>query len=275
MTSTFAPLSGPSPFRKMAAAMWRRPNDPSVYGWLDVDVTLALDYLADQNRSGPSRLTLTHLVARAVAFALVRHPEANVKVRFWGKLEQRRTVDVFLQVASEDGRDLSGALVREADRKSLRELAEEIDRAVGAIRGGGDPTYAKSRQLFRRLPWWVLRPLLWVSDLLVNELHLDLPRQGMPVDPFGSAMVTSVGRFGIDGGFAPFTPVARCALILLVPSVRRRAWVVEDRLEIRPILRLCATFDHRILDGAHAGRLAEAVRGYLADPAAAEAAIAA
>ena len=44
--------------------------------------------------------------------------------------------------------------------------------------------------------------------------------KGRPRDPFGTAMVTNVGIFGIDTAFAPFTPIARCALVLAVMEVK-------------------------------------------------------
>jgi pyruvate/2-oxoglutarate dehydrogenase complex dihydrolipoamide acyltransferase (E2) component len=37
---------------------------------------------------------------------------------------------------------------------------------------------------------------------------------------------------------------------------------------VRPVLRLCATFDHRIIDGAAAGRFAARLAELFAAPAA-------
>ena len=102
-----------------------------------------------------------------------------------------------------------------------------------------------------------------MTDVLTNELHIHVPSQGLLRDTFGSAMVTNVGVFGVDTAFAPFTPIARCPIIVLVTEVKQRPWVVEDRVEPRPVLRLCATFDHRIIDGAHAGHLGAEVRAIL------------
>ena len=261
----FSPMEDASSFRRMAAAMWRSPSDPSIYGSMDVDATPALAFLA---RDHGVRLTITHLVARAVALALRDQPDLNGKVRFWGRLEQRSTIDVFVTVATEGNRDLSGARIERADTKSLVELAREIGERAGRIRTGKDASYKKSRGMLKQLPWWLARPTTWLSDVLVNELHVDLAAQGMPRDPFGSAIVTSVGMFGIDSAFAPFVPLARCPMLILVPEVRPRPWAVGDRVEVRPVLRLCATFDHRIIDGAAAGRFAARLGELFADPAA-------
>jgi len=258
----FSPVEDASSFRRMAAAMWRSPRDPSIYGSMDIDATPALAFLA---RDHGVRLTITHLVARAVALALRAQPDLNAKVRFWGRLEQRSTIDVFVTVATPGG-DLSGARIERADGKSLLDLAREIAERAGRIRTGSDASYKKSRGMLKQLPWWLARPTTWLSDVLVNELHVDLAAQGMPRDPFGSAIVTSVGMFGIDSAFAPFVPLARCPMLILVPEVRPRPWAVGDRVEVRPVLRLCATFDHRIIDGAAAGRFAARLHELFARP---------
>jgi pyruvate/2-oxoglutarate dehydrogenase complex dihydrolipoamide acyltransferase (E2) component len=263
----FAPIEDVSSFRRMAAAMWRAPRDPSIYGSMDVDATDALAFLREHQTATGVRLTVTHLVARAVAVALGEQPELNAKVRFGGRLEQRASVDVFVTVATEGNRDLSGARIDRANEKSLAGVAREIADRTAKIRRGSDASYRQSRNALRRLPWWLARSATWLSDVLVNELHVDLTAQGMPVDPFGSAIVTSVGMFGIDTAFAPFVPLARCPMLILVPEVRPRPWAVGTAVEVRPVLRLCATFDHRIIDGAAAGRFAKRLTELFATPA--------
>ena len=117
-----------------------------------------------------------------------------------------------------------------------------------------------------RLPWFLVRPFILIADFLVNDLQLDLAGSGMPRDPFGSAMVTSVGMFGIDVGYPPFTPIARCPMILLVGEVSLRPWVVDGELAVRKVMNLSASFDHRLIDGYHAGVLARELRTLLAAP---------
>jgi pyruvate dehydrogenase E2 component (dihydrolipoamide acetyltransferase) len=265
--SDFVPLTDASPFRRMAAAMWGNPRDPSIYGTMDVDAGPSLAFLDAQRGRTEHKLTITHLVARAVALALRDQPEINAKVRFWGKLEQRTSIDLFLTVATDGGKDLSGVRIDRADERSLVEIAGELGKRAGDIRSGRDKSYKKSKAGFSKLPWWLTRAAVRAGDVAVNELHLDLPGLGMPRDAFGSAMITSVGMFGIDTAFAPFVPMARVPMLLLVPEVRPRPVVVgNDRLEVRPVMRLCATFDHRIVDGFAAGKLARRLHSLFATP---------
>jgi len=261
----YRPLEHPSAFRKLAAAMWRAPNDPHIFGSVDIDMTAAESFLAGYNSRHGCKATVTHLVARAVAMTLARHPEYNAKVGWW-RIHLRTRVDIFCQVSTEGGRDLSGHRIDAADTLSIAAIAEALGGAANAIRHDRDPAFRRSRHLFRTLPLWAIRMLVGFMSLLTNTLNLHLPKLGMPRDPFGSAMVTSIGMMDVDTAFAPFTPVARCPLIATVTRVRLRPWVVGGRVEPRPILRLCGTFDHRVIDGYHAAEISGEVQNLITNP---------
>jgi len=49
------PLEHPSAFRKLAAAMWRAPNDPHVFGSVDVDMGAAEAFLSGYNARNGAR----------------------------------------------------------------------------------------------------------------------------------------------------------------------------------------------------------------------------
>jgi 2-oxoisovalerate dehydrogenase E2 component (dihydrolipoyl transacylase) len=76
--------------------------------------------------------------------------------------------------------------------------------------------------------------------------------------------VTNVGSFGSEYG----TPIVNFpeAVILALGVVEPRALVVERRVEARPAVTLSLTFDHRVLDGADAGRAMTALQQLLESP---------
>jgi hypothetical protein len=55
-------------------------------------------------------------------------------------------------------------------------------------------------------------------------------------------------------------------LLLLVGEIADKPVVVDGRVEIRPILPITATIDHRYADGWHISQLLKPFRAYLADP---------
>ena len=229
-------------------------------------MTRPLEFLADVREDWGVKVTVTHLVTKALALAIARHPGTNAKVRFWGKLEQRKSVDIIVLVAGEGGRDLSAHRIAAADQVPLRDIAIELIDAAERIRRDEDAEFKRSRELVEKLPWWFMRPFLSLASLCVNELHIDLSKLGLPVDLFGAGMVTSLGMHGIDEGYPPLTPIGRIMVDVLVPRVRDRVWVVDGEICVRPTLKLCATFDHRVIDGVQAATLSREMQTLLADP---------
>jgi pyruvate dehydrogenase E2 component (dihydrolipoamide acetyltransferase) len=262
-----------SSWRRISLSAWSRPRDPSVYGWLDLDVSRALEYLAQLEHEGQgaarAKVTLTHLVGKAVALAVADCPEVNGIVRRGHHVYQRDSVDVFFQVAYQHGRNLTGAKVEHADRKSLPEIAAELAERAAAIRSGGEHSLRRSDATLSRVPAPLRGFVLRAVETAVYELGLDLEAFGVPRDAFGSAMVTNVGMFGLPHGFAPLVPFSRTPIVVTVGALRDAPVAEAGAVAIRPLLPVGVTFDHRILDGHQAGRLAGRFREVMCDPAAA------
>jgi 2-oxoglutarate dehydrogenase E2 component (dihydrolipoamide succinyltransferase) len=79
----------------------------------------------------------------------------------------------------------------------------------------------------------------------------------------GTFTITNPGGYGTFHG----TPVISQpqAAILGTYAVVKRPWVVQDELgedviAIRPIMNLTLTYDHRLIDGALAGRFLKGLR---------------
>ncbi|HET9000489.1 MAG TPA: dihydrolipoamide acetyltransferase family protein [bacterium] len=76
--------------------------------------------------------------------------------------------------------------------------------------------------------------------------------------------VTNLGMYDVDG----FTPVLNSpdAAILGVGRLHRRPAAVGDRIEIRSMMVLSLTFDHRVVDGAPAAQFLQRVKRVLEHP---------
>ncbi len=251
--------------RHVAGAMWGPPSDPQVYGDLDVDATAALDYIARVRAATGVRLTPTHLATRAVGRALATVPQVNGRIAF-GRFDRHETADVFVVVALDEGRDLSGVKIRSADAKSAVQVAEELETRAGRMRAGDDRDLGRTKTLLDTLPGPLITVGMRLADLAVGGLGLDLPALGLPYQPFGGAMVTSVGMLGIDHAYSALCPYYRVGFIVLVGEITDKPVVVGGQVVARPTLSLTATIDHRYLDGFQAAQVAHALRDYLREP---------
>lgn len=253
-------------WRKIAAAAWGIPNDPQIYGDLELDATDVLRFIEAARETSGIRLTMTTMVGRAVARALADSPDLNVRM-YRGHFVRRETVDVFFIVSAEEGSELSGVKVERADEKGAVEIAQELKDRAAAIRTGGDPELGKTKKVIGSTPRRLLRTSIRASSWLTTDRDMDLKRFGLPRQAFGSTIISSVGMFGVQRAYAPLADYYRIPFLVLVGEVADRAVVVDGEIVARPMLTLTATMDHRYIDGYHAARLARSVRAYFADPA--------
>jgi pyruvate dehydrogenase E2 component (dihydrolipoamide acetyltransferase) len=251
-------------WRRIASAMWRAPRDPQIYGTMDMEAA-PVTRLCDKARAQGVRLTPTVVVGRAVAHALAAVPELNVRL-VGGHALPRPSIDVFFIAAVGGGGDLSGVKVVDAEHKSAIAIATELANRANRMKRGDDPDFKKTKSLMERLPMPLLRASLKLTAFAANTLDLDLPALGVHRAPFGSAMITSVGMFGLPSGFAPIAWMYGVPLLVTVGQIADRAVVEDGRVVVRSILPLAASIDHRFVDGWHVSRAMTALREYLAAP---------
>ncbi|MFP2910499.1 2-oxo acid dehydrogenase subunit E2 [Pyxidicoccus sp. 3LFB2] len=254
------PKTHVSSFRKLAIGSWQTAYDPTVYGTLTVRMDRALAYMeAFQARTGV-KLTVTHLVLKAVAEALHRCPDANAVLRF-SRIYLRQRITVSALVARPGGTRLVPVRIEDADKKGLRELAAELDAAVRT-----EPDSGRGWRLVERVPSPLLHLFTRVMSFLAVTLNLDLGRFGLPKDAFGAAVVTDVGTLGLDIAYLPLVPFTRVPVFLAPGAVRETAVVEGERVVVGKVMSVNASIDHRFIDGYHAGVLAGTVREMLEDP---------
>ncbi len=252
-------------WRKIAAATWGNPNDPQIFGDLELDASATLDFVEDAREATGTRVTMTHMVGKALAVAFGENPDLNVRL-YRGHFVPRETVDIFFIVSAGKGLDLSGVKVREADEKPVIEIARELAERADRIRTGQDAEFGRTKTNLGRTPHRMLHTALKLAAWLTVDRDMDLRRFGLPRQAFGTAMVSSVGMFGIQHAYAPLSPYYRVPMLVLVGEVAKKAVVVDDQIEARPVLSAAATLDHRYVDGYHAARIAKSFRSYLEDP---------
>jgi pyruvate dehydrogenase E2 component (dihydrolipoamide acetyltransferase) len=226
----------------------------------------ALAYAERLREESGARVTITHLVIRALALALRQYPQLNGIVAR-GRIMLRDTVDIFCQVAIEGGGDLSGLKIARADEKTPVEIAREMEERVERLRQRRDRQVERTKSLLDRIPLPILGPVMRTLSYLIYDLDLDLSRFGVVKDEFGSAMVTNVGMFGLAQAHAPLVPFSRTPVVLLVGEVQEKPVAEAGRVVVRPMMSLGVTFDHRFMDGYYGGAMAQLFRAYLEDPA--------
>ncbi len=167
--------------------------------------------------------SITAYVVKAVALALRKHPEMNLTLEGEEMLYHE---EVNVAVGVDTPKGLMAPVIKEADRRSLRELTESIDRFQERGRKG----------------------------------EISVAEQGGH-----SFTVTNLGHLGITH-FTPIINPPDPAILAIgsiepKPSVTR-----DGGLTVKMKGHLTLVFDHRLIDGAPAARFLQTVRQLLENP---------
>lgn len=209
---------------------------PHIYLDVDIDMTEAErcrqrigHSLQDKGVPIPS---VTALLIQASAKALLLHPDVNATLEAvgpQGKDAIRRWRHVHIGIAVDTERALLTPVIRNAHQQSLQEIAQSLKRITAAAREG------------------TLKP-----DDLVGATFT----------------ISNLGMYGINTFHAIIAPGQ--SAILAVGKITKQPIVVEedgeDRIEIRPMMKVSLSADHRVLDGASGSRFLYQLKTFLEDP---------
>jgi pyruvate dehydrogenase E2 component (dihydrolipoyllysine-residue acetyltransferase) len=223
---SFEPMSA---MRRGIAEHMRRSLDTSAHvtSAIEVDMSMVSAIRAklkkEYQQSYGVNPTYLIFVARAAAETLREYPWINGELR-GEQIVTRSYVNLGFAVELQDGKGLIVPVVKNAETLNLLGMAKAVTDIAQRARD---------------------------KKLLPDEV------QG------GTFTITNPGGYGTFHG----TPVISQpqAAILGTYAVVKRPWVVQDDLgedviAIRPIMNLTLTYDHRLVDGALAGRFLRDLR---------------
>jgi pyruvate/2-oxoglutarate dehydrogenase complex dihydrolipoamide acyltransferase (E2) component len=219
-----------------------------VHALLELDVTRARALIRDEEAREGERLSFTAFLVATLARAIDEDRRLHACRDWRGRLVLFDEVDVVTLIESEIDRVAVPHVIRAANRRTVRELHDEIrliqqapqrsEQRSGALARLSAFTPGLLRRLFlrllRRSPRWLKRAA-------------------------GTTLVTSVGMFGMGRGWVVGI-VPLHTLCLTVAGISTQPAVVDGHVEPRELLALTASLDHDIVDGAPAARFARRFR---------------
>jgi len=254
-----------SPWRTLSTAVYGAPNEGKIYGMMDIDVTAAWEMIKTHRGEG-RRITMTHMVAAAVGRSFGWDiPEMNAFVKR-GKVVLRDEVIVTVAVNMHGGREMSSVKIYDAHKKTVFEIGDRIRGKVAEARSGSDNDTMENKSFMIRVPWPFRRMLFLLFRFITSSLGLEIKSLGLGHNAFGSILLSNIGSHGLTTGMAALFPGSKLPGVITMGKEEDKPVVIDGEIVIRKILPLTGTFDHRIIDGFHAGMLAHNLKRYLENP---------
>jgi len=215
---------------------------PTIYGFLELDVTKARKYIQEYKEKTGEQLSFTGFIVYCMANAIDENKRLHARRKGKNKLVIFDEVDIMTIVEREfEGKKAPiGYVVRAANKKSYKEIHDEIRTAQ--ISKLGATMQTKTQLQYKKMPWFI-KKAIWRK---VNK------------DPYfkkkfsGTCSLTAIGMFGEGTGYG-LTPSGDTIGITL-GGIGEKPAVIDGKIVIREFLSITVGFDHDIVDGAPATR---------------------
>jgi pyruvate/2-oxoglutarate dehydrogenase complex dihydrolipoamide acyltransferase (E2) component len=236
-------------YQRFAAAAYQTVRHKQmIHGLLEIDVTRARAALRERKAQTGEALSFTAFLAACLAKAVDEHKAVQAFRKGGKRLILFNDVDISTRVEH----DVAGKkyvvpyIIRAANRKSVREMHDEIRAAQAA-----DVQHALTR--FPLLPVALYRPFAWTA------VALGRMRPQMWKTLMGTVGLTSVGMFGTGTGWG-IPASSPTALMLTVGGIGENLAMVDGCPVIREYLSLTVSVDHDLVDGAPAARFTQRLK---------------
>jgi len=200
---------------------------PHIYFTSAVDMSALLALRKKLNSVQEKKLSVSDFLVKAVSITLQRLPQVNASLRD-GQIYTFKSTNIGLAVAAKNG--LIVPVIRDAQELSLLQVSERSSQLVAKAREG---------------------------KLMPNEYS------------GGTFTISNMGMYGIDQFDAVVNPPE--AAILAVSATIDKPVVIkrengEKAIEIRPMMNVTLSADHRVVDGVDAGLFVKTLKEILEEP---------
>lgn len=252
--------------RRIMPFLLRGRNESVVYFEQRIDVTETLEFLRRFREETGLRATLTHLLIWAVGQVLKARPRLNRFVA-GGRLYQRKGIFVsFSAKKAKTDRDPIIVVKQRIDPSwSFQEVVERVEANLTQSR-------RQNRRIDRELKALLRLPLPLLSLLVCFVRWLDqinlLPAFFYRDDPlYASVFIANLGSINMDAGFHHLYEYGNIPVFITMGRVKKEVVADEhDQPVIKPMLKLCYSFDERIEDGLYCLKGLEILKKILEEP---------
>ena len=264
------PVAALHPVRRIMPFLMPTKNGAFVLFEQHVEAAPAQRFLDVLNAGRPPerRVTLFHLVLRAIGGALVEFPCLNRFVA-GSRLYERRGIWLAFSAKQrlEPDAPLFTVKIPFEPTEPLGAMVDRVQAALGEGRSGRETATDREITTFLRLP----APLLRLGVRVMRRLDAWglLPERFVASDPlYASAFVANLGSVGLDAAYHHLYEYGTVP-IFVVMGRRHRAPVVlpDGSIASRERFTLRYTYDERVEDGFYAARALEHLQALLENPA--------
>lgn len=219
-----------------------------VTGLVEFDVSKSRKMIREYNRDNRNRISFTAWLISVISCTIKNYETSCSFLIGRKKLIIFEDINVSIVVEKE----LKGTkvpiplIIEKANEASIESIALQISNAKNNEFSDGDIVLQKKTRRFEKVYYLLpgfARRFAW-------KFLLKHPK--LAFEKMGNVAFTSIGMIGKVNGW--FIPISVHPICFGISSVIKKPSVINDRIEIREMLKMSILFDHDVIDGAPMAR---------------------
>ncbi|MFA5010788.1 MAG: 2-oxo acid dehydrogenase subunit E2 [Ignavibacteria bacterium] len=219
-----------------------------ITGLIEVDVTLSRKRIREYNNTHSNKISFNSWLINVIACTIKKYETSSSYLI--GKNKQIIFDDINVSIVVE--KDIKGTkvpipmIIEKANVVSVESITKQISEAKNTEFTEKDIVLLKKTQKLDRIYYLLprfIRRKFW--RFLLKHPKLAFRKMG-------NVAFTSIGMMGKVNGW--FIPISVHPICFGISSIIKKPSVIEDRIEIREMLKMSILLDHDVIDGAPMAR---------------------
>jgi pyruvate/2-oxoglutarate dehydrogenase complex dihydrolipoamide acyltransferase (E2) component len=219
-----------------------------VTGLVEFDVTESRKKIREYNKASVNKISFNAWLLSVIGFTVKKYETSSSFLV--GKNKQILFDDINISMLVE--KEINGVkvpiplIIEKANEASIESIAKQISEAKNTDLTSEDIVIQRKTRKVEKIYFWLpkfARKYFW-------KFLLKHPK--LAYKKMGNVAFTSIGMMGKVNGW--FIPISVHPICFGISSIVKKPSVVNDKIEIREMLKASILIDHDVIDGADMAR---------------------
>ena len=248
--------------KKFFMSTWTHPFDSQIYCESKVHMTNMYNYLEKYNKENNCKIGPTIFMLKLEGNLFNKYPKLNGNVLF-GLFVKKTRIDVSVTVSTDHGKNNEVITIKDADKLSLEDISEKVNKRIENIERGIDINVGRKRFFMNLLPTFLLSPFLRIISYL-SACGMNLSWLGLPKYNYGTAVIVNYGKMGLTDTYLPISPFSYAPFCIGISKIKK--YKKKDDNNSYYKAKILYTIDHRYLDGSVASKILKDINYTICNP---------
>jgi hypothetical protein len=248
------PVANVPGYRQMMPFIMQSKNTSAIYFEFTVEMERALAMVEESREGGSLPITITHQILRAGAMTIQQYPRLNRFIS-GNRLYQRDGVwfSFSAKKAFDDKAPIVVIKMRVDPEDGLEKVARQVQEKLSQGRSETKSFTDKETDALLRLPRGLIQAFVKLQGAL--DFYNLLPPKMIENDVFYStAFLANLGSIGLDAAYHHLYEYGNIPIFMTFGKVTLQPTLDGGERSMRPMARVCVTYDERVEDGFYAAK---------------------